>query len=184
MSVTTNSRKSNVGFMFGLIGGLVMSVYLYLLYLGGVSYFLGTIAWLGTVIIIGIAVVAGLRQKKMNGGFLPFAEALKVVFTVFAVSFLIQTLFNYVLLNYIDTSFRDALSHATLEKTGDFMRRLGASETQIEEAMEGASKKNNYSLGNVFLGYGMICIVFFLISLLIAAIIKKKQPPFENSFNQ
>jgi hypothetical protein len=174
----------NTGLWFGLIAGLVMVIYTLCLYLAGVDYFLGKIAWLGYILIITMAVWAGLRQKKANGGFLAFGEALKVVFMVFALGFLMQTLFSYVLFNYIDTGFRDALTQATLQKTEEFMKAFGATDQQIDKAMSEAGKKDNYSFGNVLLGYGIWCIVFFIVSLIIAAIIKKKKPPFENSFNQ
>ncbi len=184
MTAESTPRKKNIGFTYGLIGGLILVVYLLLLYLGGVSYFLGALGWLGAVFIIGLAVMAGIKQKQINGGYLNFSEALKVVFTVFVVAFLIQTVFNFILLNYIDTSFRDALTLATLEKTEAFMKRMGLSESQIEEAMKNASNTNNYSVRNVSLGFGFMCIICFLVSLIIAAIIKKKRPPFENTFNQ
>lgn len=184
MSVEQAPKQKNIGFTYGLIGGLIMAVVLLLLYLGGTAVFLGPFAWASSLIVIVIAVLAGVKQKKLNGGYLTFGEALKTVFTVFALTFLVQSLFSYVLMNFIDTSFRDSLTAATLEKTSEFMRRFGATESQIEETLQNASKKDSYSLPNILLGYGIWCIVFFLISLVIAAIIKKSKPAFENSFNQ
>lgn len=184
MPADVPTKRSSTGLIYGLLGGLIMSIFLLLLYVGGVSYFMSAVAWLGYLIIITIAVLAGVRQKKLNGGYLSFGEALKVVFTVFALAFLIQTIFSYVLLNYVDTSFRDNLTQATLVKTEEMLKKFGASESQIEEAVKRASEQDSYSFKNIALGYGMMCILFFLISLIIAAVIKKKPQPFENSFNQ
>jgi hypothetical protein len=122
--------------------------------------------------------------KKMNGGYLSLSEGLRTVFLVFALGFLLQTLFTYVLFNYIDVPFRDALTQAGMKKAESLMKRLGASENQIEEAMKNANDPKNNSFGNTLLSYAVLCVIFFIISLIIAAIIRKKKPAFENSFNQ
>lgn len=184
MPAEVTTKSSNPGLLYGLLGGLAMSVFLLLLYLGGVEYFMSAIAWLGYCIIITIAILGGLRQKKLNGGYITFGQALKVVFTIFALAFLIQTTFSYILLNHVDTSFRDNLTQATLVKTEEMLKKFGASDAQIEEAVKRVSEQDSYSIKNILLGYGMMCILFFLVSLIIAAIIKRKPQPFENSFNQ
>jgi hypothetical protein len=178
------NRKSNTTLMYGVIGGLALSVFLLVLYLIGTSAFLSPAAWIGYIVIITIAVLAGLRQRKLNGGYIEFAEALKIVFGVFALSFLIQTIFSYILLNYIDVPFRDALTQATMDRTEEFMKRMGMSADEIDKALTEAGKTDPSSIKNTALGYGISLIVFFIISLIIAAIIKRKAPVFDNSFNQ
>ena len=178
------NNKGNPGVTYGLIAGLIMIVISLGLYLGGVKTFLSPIAFLSYVVIIVIAVLAGVRQKKLNGGYIEFSDALKVVFTTFAIGFLLQTLFMYILLNYIDVPFREALAQETQAVTETMMKRFGASDAQIDEALKNAAGQNNYSIGKMFLGYAIWCIVFFIISLIIAAIIKRKKPVFDNSFNQ
>lgn len=182
MDTTTNNNS--IAWIMGLIAGLVMCLITLFLYLGGVEMFLSGLAWLGYLVIIAIAVIGGLRHRKLNGGYLSFAEALRTVFLIFALGFLLQTLFTYVLFNYIDVPFRDALTQAGMDKAEEMMKRLGASESQIEEARKNANDPNNNSLGRTLLSYAFLCIFFFIISLIIAAIIRKKKPPFENSFNQ
>ena len=100
---------------------------------------------------------------------------------VFVTAFLIQTVFNYVLLKYIDTSFRDELTRLTLEKTEALLRRFGAPESEIEKTLEAAGNADSYSIKNLILGFGMMCILFFLISLIIAAIVKKTKPVFDET---
>lgn len=177
-------RKKNAGLTYGLIGGLALSVYFIIMYLGGVDFFMGPLAWLGYVIIIVIAVLAGLKQRKLNGGSLEFGEALKVVFLVFALGFLLQTIVSHIIFNYIDVPFKEAMTQKTIEKTEEIMKSFGATDDQIDKALEEASKRDNFSIKSQLLGYGFSCILFFLISLIIAAIIKRKPAPFENSFNQ
>ncbi len=58
------------------------------------------------------------------------------------------------------------------------MKKFGASQEQIDKAMEDMMKGNNYSLGKQLLGTAFICIFWFIVSLIISAIIKKKKPVF------
>jgi len=173
--------RSNVGMTYGLIAGLAMIVLSLCLYLAGVKIFTNmTLGLIGYLVIILLAVMAGMKQRNQQGGYLTFAEALKTVFLVFVLAFLLQTIFNYVLFNYIDTSFRDAVTQVTMEKTEAMMRRFGAPDSDIEKAMESISSTDSYSIKNLGIGFAMMCIVFFLVSLIIAAIVKKNRPPFEN----
>src|SRR5690606_14592908 len=177
------SKTSNIGLSYGFIAGLLLIVFTLVLYLMGVEAFMSPISFLAYLIIIVLAILAGLKQRKNNGGWLKFSEALKITFTVFAVGFLLQTLFSYILFNFIDESFAAAVNQASLDKAEEMMRRFGAPDSEIDKAMESARGKNNFSLGNQLLGYGVMCIVFFIVSLIISAIIKKNQPEFDNSFN-
>ncbi len=178
------TKKTNTGLTYGLIAGLALVVFTLILYVIGVESFLGPLAWLSYVIIIVVAILAGLRQRKLNGGYLEFSQALKVTFTVFALGLLIQTVFNYLLMNYIDTAFRDALTQQTMEKMEEMLRRFGASEDDIEKAIAQGSSSDSYALKNIFLGYGVMCIVYFIVALIISAIIKRRPNNFENTFNQ
>ena len=178
--------KTNIAVLYGLICGGVSVVLTLVLYLAGAEYF-GNF-WLGIAafaISIAIAVMGGLAQKKANGGYLPFSEALKTVFTIFVISAFISTLFLYILLNYIDEPFRQALAQVTAEKTGEMMKNFGAPQDQIDKATTDALDANNYSAKRMFLGFAFYCTIWFIFSLIIAAIIKRKRPEFENnSFNQ
>jgi len=180
----TNSVSTKTALTFGLIGGIALCIFNLCLYLGGVQYFLSGVSMLGYLIITVVAVLAGLQQKKLNGGYLETNEALKVVFMVFALGFLLQTLFFFVLLNYVDVPFREALAQASAEKAAELMKKWGASQSQIDEATKNSMDTNNYKLSSQFLGYAVMCIVSFIVSLIIAVIIRKKRPPFENSFKQ
>ena len=171
-------KQTVVGLTYGLISGLASVIFSLLLYLGGVKWFVNPIAYAGFLIPVIIAVLAGLKQKKLNEGYLDFAAALKVVFTTFVIGTIISTLFSYVLFNFIDVPFREALTQETAEKTQQMMQKFGASQEQIDKTTEDMMKGNNYSFGKQMLGTAFFCIFWFVISLIIAAIIKKKKPEF------
>lgn len=171
-------KKSNIGLTYGLITGLVVCIITLIQYLGGLDTYLSPIGYLVYVILIVMAVLAGQKQKKLNGGYLEFSEALKVTFSVFASALLLQTIFTYILFNFIDPSFKQALSQEVMNRTEEFMRKFGTSDSKIDEAMETARERDSFSLGSMLLGYGIWCIVWFIVCLIISAIIKKNKPAF------
>lgn len=171
-------KRTEVGLTYGLISGLASVIFSLVLYLGGVKWFVHPIAYAGFVIPVVIAVLAGLKQKKLGEGYLDFPAALKVVFTTFVIGTVISTLFNYVLFNFIDVPFREALTQETAEKAQQMMQKFGANQEQIDKATEDMMNGNNYSFSKQLLGTAFFCIFWFVISLIIAAIIKKKKPEF------
>jgi len=173
-----DTQKTNTGVTYGLISGLASILFSLLLYLGGVKWFVNPIAYTGILIPITIAVLAGLKQKKVQGGYLEFSDALKVVFACFVIGTVISTLFSYILFNFIDVPFREALTQETTMKMQEVMQKFGAPQDAIDKATEDALKGNNFSFGKQMLGTAFYCIFWFIVSLIIAAVIKKKQPEF------
>lgn len=172
------TKKSNLGVTYGLISGLASVIFALLLYLNGAKSFVSPIAYAGILIPIIIAVLAGVKQKKSEGGYLDFAAALKVVFTTFVIGTVISIIFNYVLLNIIDIPFREALTQEATEKMQEWMVKFGTPQEAIDKATEESLKGNNYSIKSQALSGAFMCIIWFVISLIIAAIIKKKKPEF------
>ena len=176
----TAAPKSNVGLNYGLIAGLVITVITLLQYLGGLDMYLSPVGYVSYLVIITMAVLAALKVKKNNEGFLEFSQALKVTFTVFAIALLIQTIFTYVLFNFIDVSFKEAVSQEVMNKTEQMMKKFGASDSQIDAALESERTKDQFAFTRVLLGYALSCIVAFIFCLLISLIVKKSKPAFNN----
>ncbi|MCO5242160.1 MAG: DUF4199 domain-containing protein [Chitinophagaceae bacterium] len=171
-------KQTDVGLTYGLISGLASVIFSLIMYLGGVKWFVSPVAYAGFFIPVIIGVLAGLKQKGLDGGYIDFAGALKVIFTTFVIGTLISSLFSYVLFNYIDVPFREALAQETAEKAQQMMQRFGATQEQIDKATEDMMKANNYSFSKQMLGAAFICIFWFVVSVIISAIIKKKKPEF------
>lgn len=179
------SGKTNAGLSYGLLSGGAAILLTLVLYLGGAKMFVNPIAYLGFAIPIVFAVLGGLVQKKANGGYLEFSEALKTVFTIFVIGSFLSTAFMFLLLNVIDVPFRQALSQETAQASEKMMEKFGVPQDQIDKSTAEILNGNSYSLGKQFLGFAFGTIFWFIISLIIAAIIKKKKPEFDNnSFSQ
>ncbi|WP_407521225.1 DUF4199 domain-containing protein [Lacibacter sp. MH-610] len=170
MEKKTNSPMIQYGLLSGLLGIIMFLI----LYLGGTKLFTSPIAYAGYLIPIIFAVLACVKEKKAKGGFLKFGEALKTSFGVFVITSLLSTLFTYILMNYIDTEFATSMKSYTMEVTENMMKKFGASQTQIDEAVKKASEKDQFSLGSMLLGFSFGCIFWFVISLIISLIVRKE----------
>lgn len=158
-----------------------MILFTTLLYVSGVQSFIGGVAYLGYVIMIGLAVAAALAQKKAGGGYLEFMEALKVCFTVFVIALIAQTLFTWLLLNVIDTHFKEVLKVEVIKKMQEVYTRFGIPSEKIDQAITDERTRDHYSLREMSMGFAFSCIVHFIIALVIAAIVKKKKVEFSDA---
>lgn len=182
--MTIESSKKNVGVLYGLINAGAAIVFTVILYLGGAKMFVNPVAYVGICIPIVICVLGGLQHRKQLGGYMEFGEALKVTFLILVIGSLIATIFQFVLFNYIDIPFRQALAQESAQKAEQWMHRMGMPQDKIDQATEDILNGNSYTLGKLFLGFAFGCIWWFIVALVVSAIIKKKRPPFENTFNQ
>lgn len=180
----TSTPKKNTAVMYGLINAGVSIAFTVMLYLMGASAFVGPVAYVGIALPIVVTVLGGLQYRKQQGGVLSFQEALKTTVLILIIGSAIATIFQFILFNYIDVAFRQALNQAAAEKAGYWMRKMGAPDEQVDKQMEQMMDANNYSIGKLLLGFAFGCIGSFIIAAIISAIIKKKPQPFQNSFQQ
>lgn len=170
------TKQSNPLIQFGIMSAVVGILVYIILYLGGVKFFMSPVAYFAYAIPIIFAVLACLKQRKNQGGFLEFSKALKISFGVFVITSLATTLISYVMMNFIDLEFSQAMQQATMEMTEKMMKRFGAPQDTIDKALADAANKSPFTLGKMALGFAFSCILWFLISLIIAVIVKRKNP--------
>lgn len=165
-------EKSTVlqtGIKYGIITALVVIVYTFILYLIGESMNM----WLGflsLIFIIGLMVFAMREYKNEHNGFLEYKEGLGIGTIMVAISSLLSQIFNFIYINYIDSSI---LGQAE-EKTRAMLERFGMDEDKIEEAVI-KSQEGMTSPMSIFWGFLWAVIIGFIISLIIAAIMQKKK---------
>ncbi len=172
-----NSPKISTAVLYGLIAGLLLIGLTFGTYEGGIQVFISPVSYLGYVLLIGLAIAAALVEKKRGGGYLDFRDAVKTSFTVIVIGLALQTLFYWLLVNVIDTHFREGLARATLLRTEDAMRRFGWTEDDVQRAVASEKGSDQFSLGRTLTGLALIYIVLFLVSLLIAAMVRRKKQP-------
>lgn len=174
-------RKISIALVCGLIAGLAMILLTFLLYRGGVKTYLGATAYFGYLILVVLAIIAPIMKKKAQNGYLEFRDALKACFLVFVIALALQTIFNWVLLNYIDPTFRQAVEKSVMQSTEKLLLDMGISQDKIDEVQLREKGTNQFSLGRTMMGLAFWYLAWFLVALLIAAIIKKKKPEFSET---
>jgi hypothetical protein len=100
------------------------------------------------------------------------------------IGLLLSMIFDYVLLNYFDKSFSEALMQATAQEMERKMVEKKMPQEQIDDVMEKMGNVNNYALAIYGLTFAIRCILHFIVALIVSAIMKRKRPVFENTFNQ
>jgi len=176
----TAASKPNVGLSYGLIAGLIITVITLCQYLGGMKWFDSPVGYLSYLLLTAFAVAAALKKRKNDEGFIEFSNALKVTFTVFVIGLLVQTVFAYILFNFIDTDFREAVRVRDEINSEKFLRKLNYSQSRIDESIEIGRKFDRFSIVGTTLGYAISCIISFVFCLLISLIIKRSKPQLKN----
>ena len=172
--------KTNTGLVYGVICGVAVIAFTILLYVAGVEWYTSPLAYVGFAIPIVIGFMGAYKQRSLQGGFITFKEALKTVFIIFIISVVLDTIFSYLLLNVIDVPFREAIMQDAAVKMEKFLVKMGTSQDAIDKAMADFDNPENFSPGKILLGVFFRMIGWFIVALIIAAIVKKKRPEFEN----
>jgi predicted permease len=163
---------------YGLMSAAISLLIFVVLYLLGSESFKSPFAFATILIPFVFAVIACRKAKKDNEGFLEFKEALKICFGILVLNSLVTSLFSYILYNFIDKPFADSMKQLTIEQTQKFMSRFGVPQDQIDKAVNGIIEKDLYTFGTIMFSFVQGCIVWFILALIMAAILKKKKPVF------
>lgn len=183
--MTTASAGKRPILLYGVLFGVISIAYSVILYLGGVNaYMHSSNKYIGVVIAVGFAFLTAWQLKKQQGGYLEFGDSLKSIFKVMVIGILLSTIFDYVLFNYIDVAFREALKQASIDAMIYEMEKSNMPQSKIDQTLEWMEKFNSFGLAAQALAFAIRCILHFIIALIVSAIMKKKRPVFENSFNQ
>lgn len=169
------SKKISIAFLFGLIAATAMVLFILATYWAGPKVFVGNVAFFSYAIVIALGAAAALVQKRANGGWLPFQDAVKTCFTVFVLGLAARTLFPWLLVNVIDPHFKLLVKPEIIAGAERSYRALGVSEDTIQQQLEMIRSEEPFPLGNMLLGLAFAYIAHFFIALLIAAIVKRKK---------
>jgi hypothetical protein len=168
-------KKISIAFLFGLIAAAAMILFVLATYWAGPKVFVGNIAFLSYAIVIALGAAATLVQKRANGDWINFQDAVKTCFTVFVLGLAVRTLFPWLLVNVIDPHFKVLVKPEILAGAERGYRAFGASEETIRQQLEIIKSEEPFPLANMLLGLAFAYIAHFFIALLIAAIVKRKK---------
>lgn len=162
---------------FGLIVAAIGISYTLIAYLVDlkllVQVYSGILLWLITLILL---IVAVSKTRSMQGGFISFKEAFSTFIVGYIVSALVSVSFNILLFTVIDPQAAEELHELIIESTVSMMERFGAPEDQIDTQIEQMEQSNQFTIGSQLKSILWSIVVYAVIGLIVAAIMKKDRP--------
>lgn len=127
-------------------------------------------------------IVLGVKNTKGNFTYYKFGNALAAGMVTGIVSSLIVLVFNILFITVIDAAWEEQMAQEVLNSTEELMERMGAPDEAIEEAIaqakEGGAGEPQGVYGQMkgtLSGIGW----YLILSLIVAAIFRDKEPRFE-----
>ncbi len=143
---------------------------------------MGSYAWGGIRFLIGLgfAIYFSLDIRKKAGGYWSFKEALSYIFTMFVVSALVVYFFTIIFGKYIEPQYVVTMKEITSNNTAKMLEKVGMGQDQIDKAMADINVKMeeqfNPGVKQIFISLGTMILMYFIGSLIFAAIFKKEPP--------
>jgi len=161
------------------------------LLIGGISIVLSLIFWvvnpllqytntwvslLMLVVVILLLVVLGTEVRKAVGGYWTFGEAFKSLFITSVLTAVLSVVFGFILLKFIDPTLPARVTEAVQANLGERFSNSGMSQDKIDEINKSLEGKFDPTFKNIATNLGIGIVVYIIIDLIIAAIIKKNPP--------
>jgi hypothetical protein len=163
---------------YGLMMGAIQIVIALGFYAAGPEMMAGFLATsVSLLVTIGGIVFFAIKARTDNGGYFTFKEAFVATFVIGFTAAVVNSIFNYVLYNFIDPSLAAQIQEIALKTVESTMRSMGADEAAIAEGIAQAAKEDpSITIGKTLMGLGMGAGFGAVMSAIIAAIIKKENP--------
>lgn len=167
------TSTARVALKYGVLVAVVTIVYSTILYVAG----LGQNRWLSSMsyIFMIVAIVWAMKDfREKNDGFISYGEGLGLGSLTAAVLGVLSSAFTLFYIQFIDNT----LLAQGLDQVREDMERQGKDDAQIEQAIEISQKFMSPGIVfvTVILGY---LVMGFIVSLIIAAIMRREKPVFE-----
>lgn len=166
------------GVKIGLINGAIALLLMYGSYFAGLDTFV-TVQFISKLIpyMMVILIIYGFQLRKRNGGLLPFRDALKYSFMSYVIVAILVAIGTYILFNLVDKDLTQKSFDISLEKIKTTFAGMGMKEEELEKAM-GKKEAQKTDFPTIFLGTGFSLIWDFVVSLIVAVIIRREKPVF------
>nr|WKN34286.1 DUF4199 domain-containing protein [Tunicatimonas sp. TK19036] len=164
---------------YGLILGLINIVYTAAVFL--IDYHLlqnPLFASVPFIVTVAILFVAGFELRKKNEGYLTFKNALVSTFVIYAIAAFMVVVYNILQYNVFTPEIAEELQKNVLNQQVAVWESFGMSDEEIDAAAAEMQGKNMYGATWQLIGLAGNLVFGFILSLVVAAIVKKKEPEF------
>ncbi|GAA0871900.1 hypothetical protein GCM10009117_10460 [Gangjinia marincola] len=166
-----------IGVNQGLTLGLILATITILVY--AVAQNLATEWYINLsvfILVVIFGIVASVKSRKAVGGFISFKDAFIPFFITVVIGIAINTVISIIIYNFIDPDAAQAIQEQIMISTREMMEKFGAPQQSIDEAMAQMADQNSFSIGAQLQGLAMTIVFLSIIGLIVAAIIKRKDP--------
>ena len=175
-----NKVVKSKGLMFGLILGIILALQKTYEYLVDIS--LSINGWwmiVSVFILVALGIFAISSAKKGLGGYITFKDAFSTYFLVIVVGLLILNLTSMLIYNVIDPGAQEEFTQIVIDKVTDRMDNLNDPQETIDAAIAKIQEHDGFSFMSSIKDYFSALAIFSVLGLLLAAIMKKKNPELE-----
>ncbi|SEW41890.1 DUF4199 domain-containing protein [Chitinophaga arvensicola] len=172
-------QNSNPGLKWGIIVGLAMILWNVLIWVAGPDYLFSLkLKFLQFVVWAALGILAGLEKKKQLGGYIGFKDAIKPIFTTFVISSLMMAVYNYVAFSYVaDNHLLELSKQHLMEDTAWLLQKMKAPQYEIDKQLKDLKEADyRVTISSAFIDYLRNLIKFFMVSAVLAVIVRKKAP--------
>tara|TARA_R110000850_G_scaffold146781_1_gene268895 strand:+ start:1321 stop:1875 length:555 start_codon:yes stop_codon:yes gene_type:complete len=174
-----DSTIKSVASRFGLIIASVGIFYTLMAYLIDLKLMVNTMAGIGLWVVNMILLIVAVSQvKKAFGGYLSFKEAFSTFILTYSITALVSAVFGILLFSVIDPEAAERVQVLIIETTVQLMERFGAPESSITEQVEKLEATNQFSVVNQVKGFFSGIVLYAVIGLIVAAIMKRNKPEY------
>ncbi|MES2277416.1 MAG: DUF4199 domain-containing protein [Bacteroidota bacterium] len=134
-------------------------------------------------IVITLIIILALEVRKKIGGFWTFGQAFRSLIIGGLFITLLSVACNFVMFKFVDPSLPGKIKDATVEKVTDRLTKMGMEQSKIDEINAQFENgefeaKLQPTFKNELTAVGIGLLIYAIIDLIIAAIIKKNPPMF------
>ena len=163
---------------YGLTLGVISILITVLIYALNLELFT---KWYVTLINFVIVLVIGIMAVKQVKSidpepFFSFKNAFSAFFLTVLLGSVISIVFTGILFNFVDSEAAQYVQEMTMEASREMMEKFGTPPDQIDAAIAQQEGTNPFSWKNLFMGFAFSIVLFAILSLIIAAIFKEKDP--------
>jgi hypothetical protein len=180
-SDSSQVKRNNIstGITYGVVIGLLYCLLLFWRWSSaGNMITFGIIALVSYLIVIAIMFYEAFYRRKQDGGFITLKNLFQTLFISVLIFELIYAIYNFIHLKYIDPEVIDRMQASVsdmLEKAGGNM-----SDDDKEKTLSRFDEmKKATELGQVLKSYLISIAISGVVALLIALIMRKKKPVFQ-----
>lgn len=133
------------------------------------------------ILVIALSAYFAVLIRKVAGGFWSFSEALKGIFIMLAISVIISTV-GGALFNAVNPEPQQIVFDKTINNTIEMMEDMGVDDDLIDKQVADLEQKRDglreFSFMQTLKGLGVALIMYFILALILAAILKRERPVF------